>query len=289
MEKTASLLILLALSVSAIAGVQLFVNIAVANPVIVPPVKMPEEYISVKISLVNETLWAKVEGTYYLQKFDTGSDDPRVGTNGGELAYVGDTQNTRYPVPPDATNIAVKMDQEKLNWTDFTKTVPEATYNTILGNWSYITWRISPIPDSYMIETSYEHPVPIKDGNYTFLYPLITDSFLSPWGDKTTAHISIRVEINYTNLNVFTVSSEASWNLIEYTTKKDNTSETITFQLISEYSKPRLGDIVITIAEPKAVETEFPYLIIIPLLALTVTLIALLAIIYRKRTHKRIG
>ena len=267
---------------SAIVGVQFFRSVA-ANPLPVPPLKMPEEYIDVTISLSNGTLWAKVDGTYPLYKFDIGDQDPRILINYTEFAFVADYQNILYPVPPNTTNISAKMNETELSWTNATETHPEVIHSTAIGDWPYITWGISPIPDHLVIKTHYDHPIPTKNGNYTFLYPLILWTYLNPWCNKSTAYFNVRMEINCANLNLYTVGSNGIWNPVDYTITKENTAEIITFKIVSEWSKPLPGDLVITLKDPEPETPEFPLLIILP----TSMIVPLLAfIVYRRRLKK---
>jgi len=267
----------------AIVGVQI-VRLVAANPLPVPPLKMPEEYIDGTISLVNGTLWAKVDGTYPLYKFDVGDQDPVIWINYTGWGFVADYQNVLYPVPPNTTNISVKMNGTELSWTNFTETLPEAIHPTAIGDWSYITWGIRPIPDHFVIKTHYEHPIPTKDGNFTFLYPLILWSYLNPWCNKSTAYFNIRMEINCANLNLYTVGSNGIWNPVDHTITKENTAEIIALKIDSEWSKPLAGDLVITLTDPKPLETpEFPLLIILPI-SITAPLLAV--ILYRRRLKK---
>ena len=226
-----------------------FVKFVAGNPVPVPPLKMPEEYIDVTISFVDGTLWAKVDGTYPLYKFDVGNENPIA------WLYVADSQNVLYPVPPNTTNISVKMDETELNWTSPTETHPQVIYSTAIGYWPYIAWGISSIPDHFVIKTHYEHPIPTKNGNYTFLYPLILWSYLNPWCNKSTAYFSIHMETKYENLNLYTVSN-GTWNPINYTITKENTAEIITFQIVSEWSKPLAGDVVIILTDPEPADGD---------------------------------
>jgi hypothetical protein len=72
---------------------------------------------------------------------------------------------------------------------------------------------------------------------------------------------------------------------INYTTTTDETAKTVTFQIVSEYSKPLLGDILVTFTtanSPTAV--EFSYLLIILPIAIIAALIARIA--YKRKESK---
>jgi hypothetical protein len=120
------------------------------------------------------------------------------------------------------------------------------------------------------------------NGSYTFLYDLNISPYLSPWSIKSTAYFNIRMETNYTNLHVNTIGSDETLNPVNYTVTREKTAETITFQTVSEYSKPLPGDILITFIASKAPEAlEFSYLLIILPIVVIATLIA--RILYRRK------
>lgn len=213
---------------SAIVGVR-FVTFVVANPIIPgehPRLIMPVEYINVTISLVDGNLVTKVNGTYFFYSEGYGYDTVRMD----------------YPLPPNATNISVKLNETSwggwiyetwLNWTYNTKTYP-----TVIGDWPMINWTLflSSYTGNLIIKTYYEHPIPIIDGNYTFLYAMGTGKYVdtSDWG--TTAYINIRTEINHTDLHVYTVGfidGTWTWNPVDYKITEENTTEIITLKIVS--------------------------------------------------------
>jgi hypothetical protein len=255
---------------SAVATVQP-VNSATTDLVQSPFIAMPEETINYTITSINGSLWAKIDGAYPLQILF----GPEQASN--PLTMV-------YPTPPGTTNISVKMDETELSWSNYTEIYPEALHFTALGYWPMINCTIYPIPERFTLKIHYEHPIPLINGSYTFLYDLNISPYLSPWSSKSTAYFNIRMETNYTDLHVNTVGTNEVLNPVNYTIKRDITAETITFQIVSEYSKPLLGDILITFAATNA--SGAPYLIIILLIAIAATLMA--GIAYgRKHAGKR--
>ncbi len=254
------------LLLSAVATIQL-VNSDEANALPTAPlITMPEEYIDYTITTINGSLWAKIDGTYPLHVI--GWSEP--------LLLV-------YPTPPGTTSISLKMDETELSWSNFTEIYPEALHFTALGNWSMINCTIHPVPEYFTLKIHYEHPVMLINGSHAFLYDLNISDYLSEWSNKSTAYFTIRMETNYTNLNINAIAIDETLTPINYTTTTSGTAETVTFPIISEYAKPLLGDILVTFTATNApTAIEISYLLIILPIAITA---ALLAHIAYKRKH----
>jgi hypothetical protein len=60
------------------------------------------------------------------------------------------------------------------------------------------------------------------------------------------------METNYTNLHVNAIATDETLTPINYTTTTDGTAKTIAFPIVSEYSKPLLGDILVTFTAANA-------------------------------------
>jgi hypothetical protein len=290
------------------------IKIAEANPLPSPPfIGMPEEYINVTISFVNGTLWAKVDGTYPLFKaytedvFLLDSDGDGSGTLVGVVfSYL----KTKYPIPPNATNISVKMNETYLRWTRLPE---EDIYQTYIGDYQYINWTIDPIREYFVIKTHYEHPLNQKDGNYIFLYPLITGPYVKPGihipeYNTSTAHFNINLEVdNFSTLQVDNIRSNRQWilhgiagplewplvngleydalgnktwtlNQVSYEIDTEDSTKTLKFDIISEIGKPVPGDFTVAFTNPIDIP-EFPSWILLPLF-LVVTFVV---IVVRKR------
>jgi hypothetical protein len=194
-----------------------------------PLITMPEEYINYTITTINGSLWAKIDGTYPLHVI--GWSEP--------LLLV-------YPTPPGTTNISLKMDETELSWNNFTEIYPEAVHFTALGNWPMINCTIHPVPEYFTLKIHYEHPVMLINGSHTFLYDLNISPYLSEWSTKSTAYFTIRMETSYTSLHVNAIATDETLTPINYTTTTDGTAKTVAFSIVSEYSKPLLGDILVT-------------------------------------------
>jgi hypothetical protein len=232
----------------AITGLQ-FVPFAAANPTPVYSLEMPEEYINYTISWVNGSLWAKVDGTYPLTKFGIECEDQALSGSNTWFTFTGDTLPLVYPTPLGTTNISVKMDETELEWSNYTQTFPDETHYTAIGDWTMISCAIQPILDQFTLKIHYEHPVLLINGSYTFLYDLNISPYLSPWSNKSTAHFNIRFETAITDLQTNTIATDGTLNPVEYTVTEEAEAETVSLQVVSEYSQPLPGDLLISFHE----------------------------------------
>ena len=281
----------------AIAGLQ-FVRFAAANPIPVYSLKMPEEYINYTISRVNGSLWAKVDGTYPLTKFGIECQDQALSINNSWFTFTGDTLPMVYPTPPGTTNISVKIDETELEWSNYTQTVPDATHYTAIGDWSMISCTLYPVLDQFMLKIHYEHPIMLINGSYTFLYDLNISPYLSPWSNKSTAHFKINFETDYTGLQANTIAIDGTLNPVEYTVTKESAAETVSLQVVSEYSEPLLGDLLISFNEGKESEqtnsgfsgsslwTEYGYALVAVIVIAIVAMFGILSLKHKKRGDK---
>ena len=237
----------------AIAGLQ-FVRFAAANPIPVYSLEMPEEYINYTISRVNGSLWAKVDGTYPLHKFGIECHDQALSISNTWFTFTGDTLPMVYPTPPGTTNISIKIDETELDWSNYTQIVPDATHYTAIDDWPMINCTIQPILDQFILKIHYEHPIMLMNGSYTFLYDLNISPYLSPWSNKSTAYFDIRFETGYTDLQANTIAIDGTLNPVEYTVTKETAAETVSLQVVSEYSEPLPGDLLISFNEGNELE-----------------------------------
>jgi len=278
----------------AIAGLQ-FVRFAAANPTPVYSLNMPEEYINYTISRVNGSLWAKVDGTYPLYKFGIECQDQALSINNTWFTFTGDTLPMVYPTPPGTTNISVKVNETELKWSNYTQIVPDAVHYTAIGDWPMISCTIYPVLDQFMLKIHYEHPIMLINGSYTFLYDLNISPYLSPWSNKSTAHFNIRFETDYTGLQANTIAIDGTLNPVDYTITKETTAETASLQVVSEYSEPLPGDLLISFNEGKESEqtnsgflgsslrTEHGYALVAVIVMVTVALAGYLSLKHKKR------
>lgn len=209
---------------------------------------MPEEYINYTISLVNGSLWAKVDGTYPLTKFMIESQDQAYGAETG-FTFTGDTLPLVYPTPLGTTNIFMEMDEAALTWSNYTQSYPAATHYTALGDWPMLSCTIHPVLDQFTLKIHYEHPIERVNGSHAFLYDLNISPYLSSWSNKSTAYFTIKFETDCTDFQANTIKTDGTFKQVDYTTTKQDETETVTLQIVSEYSKPLLGDLLITFTE----------------------------------------
>lgn len=212
--------------------------IVAANPIPVPTLMMPEEYINVTISLVDKNLLAEVDGAYPFRN----------------LYY--EEVRMDYPLPPNTTNTSVKMNETLLDWTFNNKTYP-----TIIGDWPMINWSISPVPDYFIMKTHYEHAIANIGGNYTFLYAMGTGRYLQTYAKQTTAYVRIRMETDYSDLHVYTigdVNQEWMWKAANYTIIQEGTTDIITLNVTSSMFHPLVEDLMLTFNKHWTVDDDGP-------------------------------
>jgi len=214
-----------------------FITLVTANPIPVPSIMMPYEYIDATISLDEGVMKAKVNGTYTF--WNAGHDNVTM----------------YYPVPPDSEGISVKFGNTSLDW-DYTG----SNYSTVIGDFPMIRWFIKPLPKFtyFNVTTYYEHPVPILDGNYTFLYAMGTGKYLANYSKLTTAYVTIRIGMNIPQpetLNLYTIKYSNGawiWKPANYTITPENGAWKITSTFKSEFLEPLKEDVLLTFSPLKA-------------------------------------
>ncbi len=221
---------------------------AVDEQVLVFVLEMPEEYIDYTFCVVNGSLWAKVDGTYPLGKLwvDSRYQPETVENlftfNEGPLALC-------YPTPPGTTNITISVDDTEVSWSNYTEIAPDALHYTSVGNWTMIMCEISPVSDQFVLRIHYEHPIQQTELGYEFLYDLNISPYLSPWSNKSTAHFNISFGIDAQNIEAVTVATDGTTKPIEYTVTQTEKAQTVALTVVSNYSKPLLGDLLISFSE----------------------------------------
>ncbi len=231
-------------------------------------ISMPEECLNYTISVVNGTLWAKIDGTYpmHLSGYDT------------SLPMV-------YPTPPNTTNMHIWLDDAELSWSNFSEIDPTATHHTDIGDWQMIYALVAPSSPDFVLKIHYEHPVQVINGTYTFLYDLNISPYLSLSSPNSTAHFSIRVEANCSSIDVYTTGLNGVWNPMNYASAKDGNGETVSFDIVSEYDKPLLGDIAVALVDAQV--PEFPTGIFLAAAVAAVTLVSFV-VVFGARARKRL-
>jgi hypothetical protein len=261
LRSSTALILILAFLLSTVMGL-LVVKPVVANPEgSFPDLSMPVEYVNYTITSIDGTLWAKIDGYYpiYLLKQT-------------DCSFTGDLPMV-YPMPPQTTNIHVSLDGKEVSWSNYTQSYPEAVHHTAIGDWWMIDSNLANISNYFELRIHYEHPLEMVNGSYLFLYDLNIDPYLTPQSNNSTAHFTIQMQTNVTNLNAYTTETDTQWNPINYTSTKEGSTQIISIQMNSEYGKPLLGDLVVEFSPDQQIP-ELSWLAILPLLAL-VFLIAL--------------
>jgi len=255
---------------------------------------MPEEHINYTISRVNGSLLAKVDGTYPLHKFGIECQDQALSVNNTWFTFTGDTLPMVYPTPPGTTNISLEMNGTELAWSNYTKIDPDATHYTALGDWTMISCTIHSL-DQFTLQIHYEHPIELVDGSYAFLYDLNISPYLSPWSNKSTAQFNIRFETDYTDLQANTIATDGTLTPVEYTVTKETAAETLSLQVVSEYSEPLPGDLLISFNEGNELEqtnsgssgsslrTEYGYALVAVIVVAIVAMAGFLSLKHKKR------
>ena len=226
---------------SAMLGMH-FSRLATANPVPYGVIWMPEEYINATISLIDGVLWARVNGTYPFEY-------PYF-----PLPY--DSLAMDYPVPSDAYNISVKMNETSLDWS-----YRDKNYSTVIGDFPMINWTICPVPFpvNFAIDTHYEHPVPLIGGKYTFLYAMGTGRYLQYYAKQTTAYVTVSISkyAAYTEelIKVYTIGYNAAtkewiWTPANYNITQADETWIVTLTKVSGEFYPLVEDLLITIEKP---------------------------------------
>jgi hypothetical protein len=237
----------------AVAGLQ-FVRFAAANPVPVYSLKMPEEYISYTICRVNGSLWAKVDGTYPLTKFGIECNNQPDGIDTTLFTFTGDTLLMAYPTPLGTTNISIKVDETELEWSNYTQNFPDEVHYTAICDWPMISCIICPVLDQFVLKIHYEHPIMLVNGSHTFLYDLNISPYLSQWSNKSTAHFEISFETDYTNIQAYTIATDGTLRQVDYVVTEETAAEKVSLQVVSEYSEPLPGDLLISFDADKESE-----------------------------------
>jgi parallel beta-helix repeat protein len=225
---------------------------------------MPYEILNYTITNINGTIWAKIHGTYPMH-----------------LTSEIQEQSLFYPIPPNTTNIQIKLDGEELSFSDYSKIDSTALHYTDIGNWQMIHCVANPSSKDFLLEIYYEHPVETINGTYTFLYDLNILPYLSPTSINSVANFNIKLEGDLPSLQVFTTGFTGKWTSVEYNSTTNEGTTIATFDIVSEYGKPLLGDIVFVLSDTIIPELT-TWTIMLTLAATTVCII----VIQRKNTNR---
>jgi hypothetical protein len=178
------------------------------------------------------------------------------------------------------------LNETELNWSNYTQIYPTALHHTAIGDWPMINCTITPLPDYFTLKIHYEHPLAMINGSYLFLYDLNIGPYLSPQSPSSTAYFNIRSEVSILDLKAYTTETDTAWNSISYATSYENTTQVVSIQIQSDYSRPLLGDLVITFNENET--PGFSSWAILTLLTVSTAVIcAGLLVYFKKRRRSR--
>lgn len=227
----------------------LYTTLRVQSILDYPIVAMPEEHIDYTVSLDGEKVWVNVEGTYFMKKLFGAGEEFYI--DGNRYVVVSDELSLVYPTPPGARNISLKIDDNELSWSNYTEFNPQALHTTALGKWPMIYCKIRETPRDFILKISYTHPVEAINGSQIFLYDLNISPYLTPWNPTSEAYFTIRMEVPYEKMEIYTTGEDGVWRPLNYTVTEKNGVELISFQIVSEYLKPLHGDVIVkfTLAE----------------------------------------
>jgi parallel beta-helix repeat protein len=237
-------------------------------------ISMPQEYINYTVSNINGSLWATVDGVYQMHI----SPD-----------LVGQEIQMVYPTPPGTTrDIRLSLDGQTISWSNYTQTNPEALHYTYLGEWPMITCTILPSSTDFQLRIHYQHPIMQANGSYLFLYDLNISPYLSGSSTNSTAHFSIYLDENCSDIQVYNVPRDSSilrdrkMTSVDFTLTQENSTKLVSFIITSDNSKPVPGDELITFQNSQINIPELSSLIILAVGTIGASLVTL--IVRRKRT-----
>jgi len=266
-------IVILALLSAIVAGLQA-VNLSIANPgpatQIAPVVKVSEIQINAKISQSNETLWAIVDRTDLTNTVYGFGDQYQTENYGMGLLHgpekvtvtvAYDRLDAQYPVPVNATNIHLTLNNTEIEWA-FTK----RTFHLFDTYLPELHWKILSVPESFLIHAHYEHPVLTTDktyaylGEYAFLIPLgqryglqevVSYAYSEyPWfTNSSIAKISIEVDSDFTNMHVYSIDGFGTLTLLNYTDALQGLTRTVSFTVSGQ--------------RPASYETTVPYGVVV--------------------------
>jgi hypothetical protein len=258
---------------------------------------VPEMQVDANISRLNGIIYANVDSTYQTKTVYKLGDIYNAPI---KIAY--DRIDAYYPIPLNATNISIIMDDKELDWTyrnrDFSHLfdidMPE------------LNWTISPVPQEFSVTTHYEYPIPTTGttyahlGNYAFLFPLESRYGLDAisaqypgyswfaWNNfgNPVAHFNIAVEPILTYIQVYSIDNRGALTPLNLTLSRDNK---IAFDLpLAAWSSgpaPAPFGIVLVFNENQETSEPFPTTLVIASLASVAVIGVGLLVYFRKRNH----
>jgi hypothetical protein len=213
------------------------VSSATLNQQTIPKLAMPIEHINYTITENNGKLWASVDGEYPITLQDPENCDmlPML-----------------YPMPPNTTNITVKLNGKEVAWSNYTQTYPSVLHKTAIGDWWQIYCLLENLSDTFTLRIHYEHPLETVNGSYVFLYDLNIAQYLSAETPTSTAYFTVQFETELAELDVYTAppdSAPSEWKPKEYTLTQEGTVSTLKVEMNSQYEIALPGDLAIVFSK----------------------------------------
>ncbi|MBN1697341.1 MAG: hypothetical protein JW881_07490 [Spirochaetales bacterium] len=170
------------------------------NPIPLPTLIMPEEWISVSINERDDilpgndnSLEASVDGLYPMRN----------------LKY--EKVRILDPVPPRSYDIRITLDGNPLKWT-----WSDMFYGTVLPEWPRIPqleWTIAPVPEKFDLTAHYKHGLVYRENEIVFFYPMGCWDGQPIYSPSMTAHIKTRLPGRYLPKGVFLDHDPAPFTL----------------------------------------------------------------------------
>jgi hypothetical protein len=281
--------VFLSLLIIFFASVQLqIIGDTTANPSIppeIPPiVSVARMNYNASISSFNNQQWAKVDieyvtetvyafgDSYLLPKEFAAPADPSPYI---KYTVVTDKLDADYPMPLDATNITVKVNNQETQW----QMKDRSNYHLYGSNMPRIGWTIQPVQHGFTLNVHYEHPLlKTSDEEYALLIPLgqrysSTGAPAYPlydWFGQGTPVASINIQTEQgAQIKAYSINNRGTLSLIDYS--NSNSVSTATMEIKKEQNTAfPFGAVVLIHANPSTLQPssvpEFSLLTILPLL-----------------------
>jgi hypothetical protein len=249
----------------------------------------------------NNQVWAKVDVEYktdtiyafgdsYLlpKEFASPTDtSPYV-----KFTVVTDKLDADYPIPLDATNITVKVNNKETQWQMKDRSI----YHLYGSDMPRIGWTIQPVQHGFTVNVHYEHPLlKTSDKEYALIIPLgqrysSTGAPGYPLYDwlgqgNPVASVNIRTEQGISQIKAYSINNLGTLSPISYSTSMYGTGAKATMEINkSEQSSFPFGAVIVMNANP----SQQPFLFAILLLAigLSISGVALGLLYYRKKSRR---
>ena len=285
------------------------VNVVKANPMyteIPPMVSMPEMNVNATISRVNGLLWAKIDAEYQMHTV-YGFGDSYLAQNRGmglvvdpspyvTVTVTQDTLEAHYPIPSNATNISVKINDEETDWQQ-----DKGRFHLFDANLPQINWTVSPVPQDFNVTVHYEQPISKTSeaygylGDYAFTLPLygrygcsIISYPLYDWSGDPVIKYNIQIESAFPKIAAYSIDNRGTLIPLNYTTSTENGVEKMDIAVSQGAEKTTVIQGGVAVFNSPIDETErFPPVFVVAAIGAVVAVIAVgLVVFLRKRNTK---